>query len=405
VPNLAVVRFDFAVVGGGIVGAASARALLQGGGSLALLEKEDSLARHQSGRNSGVIHSGIYYEPGSLKARLCVEGRKMLLEYCREGGIPHEVRGKLIVAARREELPRLATLEERARANGLAGVRRLGPEELREIEPHASGRAALHVPQTGVVEYARVAEALGGDIVRAGGEIRTRAGLRGVRREPGGLRLETAAGEVSCRVLVNCAGLQADRVARLCGARPNVHILPFRGEYVKLVAARRHLVRSLIYPVPDPRFPFLGVHFTRRVTGEVEAGPNAVLALCREGYRRGSFRARDAAEILAFPGLWRFAAGHARTGLAELLRSKSLHAMTAALARLVPEVSAEDLRPAGAGVRAQAMDRGGRLLDDFHFAQDDRALHVLNAPSPAATASLRIGEVIAERARALRGRG
>lgn len=396
----ALTTLDVAVAGGGLVGAATAMAMARRGASVAVLEAEQHLAAHQSGHNSGVIHSGLYYKPGSLKAALCVEGARALFQFCAEEGIAHERCGKLVVATREDELPRLAELEERGRANGLAGARRIGPQEIREIEPHAAGIAALWVPETGIVDYPAVARAYGRRIEAAGGQVLTGARVGAVRRDGSGLTVETARGTVRCSYFVNCAGLQADRIARLCGAEPDVRIFPFRGEYYELVPERWDLVRGLIYPVPDPCFPFLGVHLTRRIQGGVEAGPNAVLAWRREGYRKGSFSPRDAAEIVTYPGFWKMAGRFWRTAVRETWRSAFKSAFVRDLQRLLPVLRPEDVRPGGSGVRAQALDRDGRLVDDFRFVESDRAIHVLNAPSPAATASIRIGEWIAERVRA-----
>jgi (S)-2-hydroxyglutarate dehydrogenase len=397
--------FDIAVVGGGLVGTATAMALARSGRSVAVLEAEDRVAAHQSGHNSGVIHSGLYYKPGSLKARLCVEGARALYRFCAEEGIAHRRCGKLVVATRAEELPRLAELEQRGRANGLTGLRRLAAEEVHEFEPHAAGIAALWVPETGVVDFPAVARAYARRVEAAGGKVLTGARVTAVRRDGAGLAVETAAGTVACELLVNCAGLQADRVARLCGARPDVRIFPFRGEYYELVEGRRELVRGLVYPVPDPRFPFLGVHLTRTVDGRVEAGPNAVLAWRREGYRRLSFAPRDAADIVSYPGFWRMALRFWRTAALETWRSAVPGAFVRDLHRLVPEIAPADVRRGGSGVRAQALDRQGRMIDDFRIVASERAIHVLNAPSPAATASLAIGERIAAMAaEALGGR-
>lgn len=392
-------KVDVAVVGGGIVGLATARALaLERGWRVVVLEAEDEVARHQTGHNSGVIHSGLYYQPGSLKAETCVAGRDALYRFCAEQGVAFERCGKLVVAVDEREVPALDELERRGRANGLAGVRRLGPEEIREREPQVAGVAGLEVPETGIVDYPAVARALAGELGRHGGEVTTGARVAGVRAVAGGLAVETAAGAVEARYLVNCAGLQCDRVARLCGVAPAVAIVPFRGEYYEVVPARRGLVRHLVYPVPDPRFPFLGVHFTRTVDGRLEAGPNAVLALRREGYRWRDVSLRDLAAMARFPGFWRLGLRYGRTGAMEVRRSLSKRRFVAALSRLVPAITEDDVEAAGSGVRAQAVDRSGRLVDDFYLMAGERSLHVLNAPSPAATAALAIGAAIAARA-------
>jgi L-2-hydroxyglutarate oxidase len=384
-----------AVAGGGLVGLATAMALGRAGLGVAVLEAEDRIATHQSGHNSGVIHSGLYYKPGSLKATLCVQGARALYRLCEEEGIAHQRCGKLVVATAAEDLPRLEELERRGNANGLAGVRRLRAEEIAEIEPHAAGIAALHVPETSIVDYPAVARAYARRVEAGGGRVLTGARVTGVRRDGPGLVVETARGAVACALLVNCAGLQSDRVARLCGAEPGVRIVPFRGEYYDLVPERRGLVRGLIYPVPDPRFPFLGVHLTRRVDGSVEAGPNAVLALKREGYRWRDVSARDLAATAAWPGAWRLAARFWRIGVYEVRRSLSKAVFVRDLRELVPEIRPADVHRSGSGVRAQAVDARGGLVDDFHIVRSERAIHVLNAPSPGATASISIGERIA----------
>ena len=395
--------FDVAVAGGGLVGLATALALLEQRErdvSLVLLEAEPELAAHQSSHNSGVIHAGLYYRPGTLKAQTCRDGRAAMYRFCAEHGVPHKRVGKLVVAVSPDELPRLAELETRGRANGVDGLRRVEAEELREIEPHATGVAALWVPETGVVAFADVAAAIAREVRARGGEIRTSSRVLATRADGAGseLVITTTGGDVRAALLVNCAGLQADRLARACGVDPGVLIVPFRGEYYELVPDRRDLVRHLIYPVPDPRLPFLGVYFTRTIDDRVEAGPNAVLALKREGYRGWDVSPRDIAETLSFGGFWRMAARFARTGVAELARSLSKRAFVSALQRLVPSLRAEDVVPGGSGVRAQAIDRSGRLLDDFCIVEGRRSIHVVNAPSPAATASLAIGRHLAARA-------
>jgi L-2-hydroxyglutarate oxidase len=390
-------RYDVVVIGGGIVGLATARALSERlRGALAVLEAETAVGQHQSGHNSGVIHSGLYYKPGSLKARNCVEGRDLMYRFCEEHGVPHERCGKLVVATGERELPALDELERRGRANGLTGMRRVGPEELRDLEPNVAGIAGLHVPQTGIVDYPRVIALLADQVRASGGEILLGARVVRVRRSGRDLVLETARGPVTTRGLVNCAGLQSDRVARLCGIEPGVEIVPFRGEYYELRHDRRHLVRNLVYPVPDPAFPFLGVHFTRMINGGVEAGPNAVLAWKREGYRHRDVSLRDLAQMARYGGFWRMAGRYWMTGIGEMYRSLSKRAFVAALRKLVPDLRADDIVHRGAGVRAQAVERNGLLCDDFRIAEGEGMVHVLNAPSPGATASLSIGRVIAD---------
>jgi (S)-2-hydroxyglutarate dehydrogenase len=393
-------RVDAVVVGGGIVGLATSLALLgrKPGASLVVLEKEATLVAHQTGRNSGVIHAGLYYKPGSLKAAMCLRGRGLLERFCTEHDVPFERCGKVVVATRDGQLAGLDELERRGRANGLSGVRRIAREELREREPHTDGVAALLVPETGIVDYKQVSSAYARELERRGGELRVGARVVGIQRRGDRVVVESTVGEIEARVLVACAGLQSDRVARMAGVSIDVAIVPFRGEYWMLAPERVGLVRHLVYPVPDPAFPFLGVHFTRRIGGGVEAGPNAVLAWKREGYSRTSFDAVDAWNIATWPGFWRMASKHWRAGLAEQTRSLRRKAFARACAELVPEVRGEDLTPGGAGVRAQAVARSGALVDDFSIAEAERMVHVLNAPSPAATASLAIGEEIASRA-------
>jgi L-2-hydroxyglutarate oxidase len=388
--------YDVGIIGGGIVGLATAMALVKSGvTSVAVLEAEDKLAAHQTGNNSGVIHSGLYYKPGSLKARNCVAGREALYRFCREQGIAHQACGKLVVATRAGELAALDELEKKGAANGLKKLRRLAADELKEFEPHVAGIAGLWVEETGIVDYNQVCEKYA-EIIRAGGaEIRLNFRVRRVRKNSQELVLSNENGEIRCRNLVNCAGLHSDRVARMCGVKPGLQIIPFRGEYYELVPERRGLVRNLIYPVPDPRFPFLGVHFTRRIAGGVEAGPNAVLAFKRLGYKKTSFSLRDAAQFALYPGFWAMGLKFWKMGLGEFYRSFSKKAFVKALQRLVPEIQAGDLMPGGAGVRAQALEANGFLVDDFRIREAERMVHVLNAPSPAATASISIGESIA----------
>ena len=388
--------FDVAIVGGGIVGLATAYTLTrQGVRNLVVLEAERGLAQHQTGHNSGVIHSGLYYKPGSLKAQNCTRGREAMYRFCAEHGVAHERCGKLVVAVSEAEVPALNELERRGRANGLDGMIRVKGTELQAYEPHVSGLEALWVPTTGIIDFPGVTETYARLMKASGGEVRTGARVLKVTRDGTELVLETAAGQVRARNLVNCAGLQSDRIARLCGLDPGLQIIPFRGEYYELVPEQHHLVRNLIYPVPDPRFPFLGVHFTRMVKGGVEAGPNAVLAFRREGYKKSDFSLRDSLGMAAFPGFWKMAGKHWRTAAGEFHRSFSKEAFVTALQKLMPAIRAEHLKPGGAGVRAQAVMRDGALVDDFRILETERMIHVLNAPSPAATASLSIGETIA----------
>jgi L-2-hydroxyglutarate oxidase len=393
-------RCDVTVVGGGIVGLAVALEITRRFPRLRLfvLEKEDRVGQHQSGHNSGVIHSGIYYKPGSLKAKLCVAGARAMVEFCREQGLPHQVCGKVIVATREKERSGLEELRRRGEANGLVGLRSIGPDELREIEPHASGLRALVVPSTGITDYSIVCGKYAELIAARGGTILTSHAVIGLQRLSNEIVIETNRVTFFAKSLINCAGLFSDRVSRMAGDDPTVIIVPFRGEYYNLIPERASLVRTLIYPVPDPRFPFLGVHFTRRVGGSVDAGPNAVLAFRREGYHRMDFNLRDVSSSLTFPGFWRMAAKNWRSGLDEFHRSFSKSTFVHSLQRLVPEVTAADLVPGGSGVRAQALTRAGALVDDFSFVPSRRMLHVLNVPSPAATASLVIGRAIVEMA-------
>jgi L-2-hydroxyglutarate oxidase len=390
-------QVDVVVIGGGIVGCATALALSQFGRRVAVVEAESRVAAHQSGHNSGVMHSGLYYRPGTLRARLCREGLAALAQFCDEEGIPYRRSGKVVVATSVAELPALARLEERGRANGLSGLTRLEGGALQEHEPAVRGVAGLWVPETGVVDYGGVTAAMARRLQSRGATVTTGARMTAVRRDNGAQVVETTGGALRGRIVVTCGGLQADRLARLCGVDPGVAIVPFRGEYYELTPERRSLVRSAIYPVPDPALPFLGVHFTRRINDQVDAGPNAVLAWSRAGYTRSDVRLADLAEAFGFPGFWRMVLRQWRTGVTELVRSYSRTLFARALARLVPEVQPEDIVPAGSGVRAQALDREGRLLDDFHIVEGEGSLHVINAPSPAATASLAIGREVAAR--------
>jgi L-2-hydroxyglutarate oxidase len=379
------------VIGGGIVGLAVAERVLRDDPSaqVTVVEKEHDWARHQTGRNSGVVHSGLYYPPSSLKARWCRAGRTAMLDLAREEGIPHAITGKLVVATEPSELAGLNALQERGLANGLS-VTRLSADEAREHEPHVATLAALRIAETGVIDYREVCAVLVRRLRDAGAHLVPGSEVVGGADGPREVVLETTRGDVAADVVVSCAGLQADRVARLLGHRPSVRIVPFRGEYRSLTTEAAHLVRGLVYPVPDPAFPFLGVHLTRGIEGDVHAGPNAVLALAREGYTWGVVSPADLAGTLAFPGFWRLARRHYRSGAAEMARSLSAHRFTQSLQRLVPELRGEDLVDAPAGVRAQAVRPDGTLVDDFLLERHGRVVHLLNAPSPAATAALEI---------------
>ncbi len=391
--------YDVAVIGGGIVGLATAMTLARRKPmSIVVLEAEGRLASHQTGHNSGVIHSGLYYKPGSLKAKNCVEGRLAMYAFCEKYNIPHERCGKVVVATRPEELPQLDKLMERGEANSLEGMRRLTAEEIREYEPHASGIAGLHVPQTGIVDYLAVSYKYAEILREHGGEIFSGARVTGFEKMPAEYILKTNLGDVSCRSLINCGGLQSDRIARMCGVDPKLQIVPFRGEYYEVVYQREGLICNLLYPVPDPEFPFLGVHFTRMIQGGVEAGPNAVLAFKREGYRMTSLSIRDLWTYGTYLGFWRMAFKYWRTAIPEFYRSLYKRAFVQALQGLVPDLKEEDVFRSGSGVRAQALDPDGKLVDDFRIVEADHMIHVLNAPSPAATASLSIGKSIAEMA-------
>lgn len=392
-----------AVIGGGLVGLGTAYKLRQTlpAAAITLLEKEAGFGRHQSTHNSGVLHAGLYYKPGSLKARMAVEGIREMTQFCREHAIHHEICGKVVVATDEAELPRLRALQERGMQNGLGGLRWLGREELREREPHAAGVAAVLVPEEGIVDYAAVIAKIVERSQAAGCELLVSSGVKAIAPEGKGWRIRHDGGELAADFLVNCAGLHCDRVSELAGETRSTRIVPFRGEYYQLKPTRAHLVKHLIYPVPDPEFPFLGVHFTRMIQGGVEAGPNAVLATAREGYHKTDLHVGELLDALTFPGLWRFMRKHGPMCWAEMRRSFSKELFCASLQRLVPEVTLADLQPGGAGVRAQAMSRDGNLVQDFELIERPNALHVLNAPSPAATASLAIGGEIARRVAAL----
>jgi (S)-2-hydroxyglutarate dehydrogenase len=396
-------RYDITVVGGGLIGLATAYRLLEAkpGLRLAVVEKEPELARHQSGHNSGVIHAGLYYTPGSLKARLCREGMEALKQFADERGIPYELCGKLVVALDESELAPLAELKRRGFANGLRGLREVDADAIRELEPHAAGIRALHVPETGIIDFRRVAAAYADEVQGAGGEILVGSRVIGLERgRNGGRRVTLERGDpIHAENVVACAGLQSDRVATLTGsASPAYRIVPFRGDYYTLAPAARSLVRGLIYPVPDPSFPFLGVHFTRRIDGAVWAGPNAVPAFAREGYRRRDVNLRDLRSSIGFPGFRRLAREYARTGAAEMWRDYVKWAFVRELQRYVPKVRSRDLRFGPTGVRAQCMSSDGKLVEDFLLEEADGVLHVLNAPSPGATASLAIGRMLADKA-------
>ena len=392
--------YDVAIVGGGIIGLSTAMQLLEAAPRLrvGVVEKEEGLAQHQTGHNSGVIHSGIYYRPGSWKSRFCVGGKDRLIAFCDANEIEYDACGKVIVATHEGELGRLQDLYERGVANGVPDLEIIGPERLAEIEPHTAGVRALWAPHTGIVDYVRVAHAYAGKFQSSGGDVFTGAAVIGARQTREGTTLETERGALRARHIINCGGLYADRLARLMGEGTDVRIIPFRGEYYQLAPSSHHLVRGLIYPVPDPRFPFLGVHYTRNIHGYVEAGPNAVLAWAREGYRKGDISIGETMGALAFPGFWRMTARHWRTGMQEMHRSYRKPVFVQDLQKLIPEIRAHDLEPGGSGVRAQAVSAAGAILDDFHILRGRRALHVLNAPSPGATSSLAIGEYLSEMA-------
>ena len=390
------------MVGGGIVGLATAYRLQQRlpDARVTILEKEAAVALHQSSHNSGVLHCGLYYKPGSKRARLAVRGVRQMVDFCQLHSIAHDVCGKVVVATNQEEGSRLPALFERGRENGLEGLRILNACELREIEPHASGVSAIHVPQEGIVDYPQVCTVLAGQVRERGGEVITGACVGAIHRDGATWKLSHTLpdghrGETSSDWVITCAGLHSDRVAALTGRPRTARVIPFRGEYYLIRPEREFLVRNLIYPVPDPRFPFLGVHFTRRIQGGIEAGPNAVLAFAREGYRKTNINLADLADAFSYPGLWRFLRRYPKVCWDELRRSFSKKLFCRTLQRLVPEIQISDLIPGGAGVRAQAMSPEGSLVDDFHFVEGDREIHIVNAPSPAATSSLAIGEEIA----------
>ena len=388
--------YDILIIGGGIVGLATAMALSEKKNiKLCVIEAEEKLAAHQTGNNSGVIHSGLYYKPGSLKAKNCVEGREAMYQFCKDHDIAHDRCGKIVVATRTDEIPALDELERRGQANGLKGLRRLKAEELKEFEPHVTGIGGLIVPETGIVDYEQASNKFGEIIINAGQQIKMSTSFLNLHKVSNELIVETNNGSFSTKNLINCGGLQSDRIAKQCGLDPGIRIVPFRGEYYTLKPERTSLVKNLIYPVPDPAFPFLGVHFTRMIKGGVEAGPNAVLSFKREGYNKFSFSFKDSLDTFSYPGFLLLASKFMKMGLGEFYRSYNKGAFVRTLQRLIPELQSDDIVPGGAGVRAQALERSGSLVDDFRFVQDEHMIHVLNAPSPAATASISIGKKIA----------
>ncbi|KAA9028360.1 L-2-hydroxyglutarate oxidase [Niallia endozanthoxylica] len=390
--------YDFAIVGGGIVGLSTGMALYQRfpNAKVVVIEKESKVAEHQTGHNSGVIHSGIYYKPGSFKARFARQGSQSMTEFCQVHGIDHDICGKVIVATKEEEMPLLQNLYTRGLENGLA-ITKIGAEELKEIEPHVKGLGAIRVPQAGIVNYRQVSETFAEIIKENGGEIKLNTKVERIYEDSDSVIIETNRGTFKANMVINCAGLHSDRVAAAAGYKTDMKILPFRGEYFKLKPEKRYLVKHLIYPVPNPKFPFLGVHFTRMISGEVDAGPNAVLSFKREGYKKTDFNAKDLAEALSYSGLWKMAGKFAKEGFDEYVRSFSKKQFTKSLQQLIPEIQEDDLIPAPAGVRAQALRNDGNMVDDFHIIMGRRSIHVCNAPSPAATASIEIGKEVVRR--------
>ncbi len=389
-------EYDVVIIGGGIVGVATAMALSKRKNiKLCVLEAEGKLATHQTGHNSGVIHSGLYYKPGSLKAKNCVEGRQKLYEFCQKHEIHHERCGKVVVATQTKEIPALDELERKGLANGLVGLRRLSRAQIKEYEPHVTGIGGLLVPETGIVDYEQVTNKFAEIVMGVGNEIKLNTAFKNVLLRKDNLVIETSKGEIQTKNLINCGGLQSDRIARTCGMDPGIRIIPFRGEYYELKPEKHYLINNLVYPVPDPAFPFLGVHFTRMIHGGVEAGPNAVLAFKREGYKKTSFSLKDAMDIFGYKGFFVLIAKYHKIGIGEFYRSFRKAAFVKALQRLLPEIQSQDIVPCGAGVRAQALEKNGNLVDDFRIIQSEHMIHVLNAPSPAATASISIGEKIA----------
>ena len=390
-------NFDIIIVGGGIIGTATALSLQNNSKlNILIIEAEKELAYHQTGNNSGVIHSGLYYKPGSLKAKNCTEGRELLYKFCNENNIEYARCGKIVVANNDSELNALEELFKRGVANGLNGIKKLSAEEIKEFEPHARGIAGLYVPQTGIVDYKKVTEAYAKIFLDKDGSIETDCKFLSFINNNRELVIETTKGEFKTKFLVNCGGLYCDKIAKLCDVNPGLQIIPFRGEYFSLKKEKEYLVKNLIYPVPDPQFPFLGVHFTRMINGGVEAGPNAVLAFKREGYSKKDFSLNDVSKMFLYSGFWRMASKYYRMGFGEFYRSLSKKAFVKALQKLVPEIQLDDIEPGGAGVRAQALEPNGKLVDDFRIVEASRMIHVLNAPSPAATASLSIGRTVAD---------
>lgn len=390
--------YDVLIIGGGIIGTATALSILQKQKlSLLLIEVENDLAAHQTGNNSGVIHSGIYYKPNSLKAQNCVRGREMMYQYCKENNIAFDKCGKLIVAIDEKEISKLNELEQRGIANGIKNIKHLKKDELKDYEPCCDGIEGLFVPETGIVDYKEVTNSFAAKVNSLDGVIQKGCRFLSVKQNKNNLFVETTNGEIECKFLINCGGLHSDEIAQKCGIKKEVIIVPFRGEYYKLKKEKEYLVRNLIYPVPDPNFPFLGVHFTRMIKGGVEAGPNAVLAFKKEGYNKTDFSFKDTLRTFTFSGFWKMASKYYKMGFDEYYRSFSKRAFTKSLQKLVPEISINDIEPSGSGVRAQALNRNGQLIDDFVLYETEKMIHILNAPSPAATASLSIGEIIADK--------
>ena len=389
--------YDIAIIGGGIIGTAVGMSLQKDKKlSVILIEAENNVAQHQTGNNSGVIHSGLYYKPGSLKAKNCIKGRELMHRFCEENNIPHDKCGKIVIAVHENEVPALHELEKRGFENGLKGIKRISKEEIKEHEPYAEGILGLYIPETGIVDYTAVTEKYVETISAFGGTVLTSTKFLNLVNCTGEMILQTTKGEIKSKILINCAGLQSDRVALKCGIKPNLQIIPFRGEYFNLVKEKHYLINNLIYPVPDPKFPFLGVHFTRMITGGVEAGPNAVLAFKSEGYRKFDFSLNDTVKMFLYKGFWYMAAKHYKMGMKEFYRSFNKNKFVSALQKLVPEIQSSDVYPGGAGVRAQALEPNGNLVDDFRIIETKNMVHVLNAPSPAATASISIGNTIAD---------